>query len=125
MDRYISKDTVGAYMTDTCKWCKNAVAEFDGLQPDCEQCPLHRLKEKLKFVLDANVRPIAHGQWNGEADGYADGDPVYDIWSCSCCGMYFDEWDEMPDWKYCPNCGAQMKNKYKCTDIRGDNNAGL
>lgn len=49
------------------------------------------------------------GQWIGEADEYADGYPVYDIWSCSCCGKYFDEWDEKPDWNFCPHCGARME----------------
>jgi len=48
------------------------------------------------------------GHWIGEADGYADGELVYDIWSCSCCGKYFDEWDDKPTWNFCPNCGAYM-----------------
>ena len=50
------------------------------------------------------------GTWIGEFDGYADGCPVYDMWSCSNCGKYFPEWDERPDWKYCPNCGAHMED---------------
>ena len=49
------------------------------------------------------------GEWIGDGDGYADGLMVYDMWSCSCCGEYFDEWDDRPTWKYCPNCGARMK----------------
>ena len=48
------------------------------------------------------------GEWIGEADGYADGELVYDMWSCGCCGKYFPEWDEKPDWNFCPNCGADM-----------------
>lgn len=62
----------------------------------------------LKDVPSVDTVPVRHGQWVGESDGYADGYPVYDIWSCSCCGTYFDEWDEKPTWKYCPNCGAKM-----------------
>lgn len=46
------------------------------------------------------------GEWIGDSDGYADGEPVYDIWSCSVCGKYFDEWEDKPDWKFCPNCGS-------------------
>lgn len=46
------------------------------------------------------------GMWIGEGDGYADGSMVYDMWSCGCCGTRFDEWEEEPDWKYCPVCGS-------------------
>ena len=54
------------------------------------------------------IQPKA-GNWLGlEADGYADGYPVYDLWECSECG---EEWkgedDTLP--KYCPNCGAKME----------------
>ena len=52
---------------------------------------------------------IHKGGWYGEADGYADGHPVYDIWSCSECGTYFEEWDDKPTWNFCPCCGADMR----------------
>lgn len=48
------------------------------------------------------------GNWLADFDGYADEEPVYDMWWCSECGEYFDEWDDKPTWKFCPNCGAQM-----------------
>lgn len=47
------------------------------------------------------------GRWIGEADGYADGGLVYDMWHCSSCD-YFIEDDEEPTFHYCPNCGAKM-----------------
>lgn len=47
--------------------------------------------------------------WYGEADGYADGELVYDMWSCPICGKRFEEWEEKPDWNFCPNCGADMR----------------
>lgn len=45
------------------------------------------------------------GEWIGEADGYADGELVYDTWYCSNCGYVVDD-DEPPTWNYCPNCGS-------------------
>ncbi len=57
-----------------------------------------------------DAEPIKHGHYIGESDGYADGYPVYDIWSCSECGCYFEDWDDKPTYKYCPNCGARMEN---------------
>ena len=55
--------------------------------------------------------PVRHGEWYGEADGYADGELVYDMWYCSFCGKRFEEWDEKPNWNYCPNCGARMEGR--------------
>lgn len=57
-----------------------------------------------------SLRP--RGTWEGTADGYADGELVYDTWTCSECG-YTAETDE-PDCltKFCPNCGAKMEVGY-------------
>ena len=57
---------------------------------------------------DLKADPVRHGRWEGTADGYWNGELVYDIWNCSECGFDADGADERPDWKYCPNCGAKM-----------------
>lgn len=54
------------------------------------------------------AEPVRHGRWEGTADGYWNGELVYDIWNCSECGFDADGADEKPDWNYCPNCGAKM-----------------
>lgn len=56
----------------------------------------------------ADVVLVRHGEWQGTADGYADGELVYDMWNCSKCGFDADGAEERPDWKFCPNCGARM-----------------
>lgn len=70
-------------------------------------------RKKAGFPCDdfmsADVAPVRHGRYIGEYDGYADGSPVYDMWYCSECGCYFEEWDEKPTYNYCPNCGADMR----------------
>lgn len=75
----------------------------------------------MKFIVDEakkaptidpeSLRPTAH--WQGEYDGYADGNPVYDVWNCSACGYCVDDGTDDPDMlpKYCPNCGARC---YPC-----------
>ena len=69
-----------------------------------------------KAVPAADVRPVVRGTWVGDYDGYADGAPVYDMWSCSKCGKIFLEWDERPDWNFCPNCGADMRPREEAPD---------
>ena len=50
------------------------------------------------------------GQWNGEGDGYADGELVIDVWHCSNCDYRIDDGTDDPELlpKYCPGCGARM-----------------
>lgn len=64
--------------------------------------------EYLDEIPTADVAPVRHGRWEGTADGYADGELVYDMWACSECGFDADGAEEKPEWKYCPNCGAKM-----------------
>ena len=63
----------------------------------------------IDSIPAADVRPVVRAEWYGEADGYADGELVYDMWSCPVCGKCFEEWEEKPDWNFCPNCGADMR----------------
>lgn len=73
------------------------------------------LKENFELVNDDsifNMSVVRQGCWVGTADGYADGELVYDMWECSECGYDADGADEKPNWNFCPICGA---------DMRGDN----
>ena len=69
---------------------------------------LSEVVECISNLKAGDVAPVVHAEWYGEADGYADGELVYDIWSCPICGTYFEEWDEKPTWNFCPQCGARM-----------------
>lgn len=62
----------------------------------------------IERIPAADVAPVRHGAWEGTADGYADGELVYDMWNCSECGFDADGAEEKPDWKFCPNCGSLM-----------------
>ena len=64
----------------------------------------------LKKVISGELVPVVRGEWEGPADGYADGELVYDVWDCSECGYCIDDGTDDPDLlpKYCPNCGAKM-----------------
>jgi len=62
----------------------------------------------IESIEPADVAPVVHGEYIGEYDGYADGNPVCDMWYCSVCGCCFEDWDEKPTYNFCPNCGAKM-----------------
>lgn len=58
--------------------------------------------------------PVRHGHYVGEADGYANGELIYDTWKCSECGCVFEDDYEKPTYNYCPNCGADMRGEEEC-----------
>ena len=69
--------------------------------------------KNLQSISDmpaADVAEVVYGQWEGEGDGYADGEIVIDVWHCSQCGYCIDDGTDNPDClpKYCPGCGAKM-----------------
>ena len=64
--------------------------------------------DQLRAAPAANAVEVVHGRWIPlEYDGYADGNPVWDLWECSECGEEHSG-DEDTLTPYCPNCGAKM-----------------
>jgi len=66
------------------------------------------LYARIMKLHTVDAAPVVHGRWVGiEYDGYADGNPVYDLWECSVCAEeHKGELDTLSN--YCPNCGAKM-----------------
>ena len=69
-----------------------------------------RLEAAILNIPAADVAPVRHGRWDGEGDGYADGEIVIDVWYCSECGYCIDDGTDDPNIlpNYCSNCGAIM-----------------
>lgn len=65
----------------------------------------------LDMAIERMKRLAVNGHWVGTADGYADGELVYDMWECSECGHEeeTDDPDTLPH--YCPDCGAKMNGE--------------
>ena len=63
--------------------------------------------DRMPTIDPESLRP--RGTWEGTADGYADGELVYDTWTCSECGYTVDTDDPDDLTKFCPNCGAKME----------------
>ena len=64
------------------------------------------LRTIKEYMENVEVRPM---QVELEADGYADGELVYDYGKCPKCGWEFEEDDK--DWEepYCCHCGQKLK----------------
>lgn len=90
----------------------------------CENCKVGEIQDRREYIefAAANVierltaenaalrEKVVQGQWEGEGDGYADGEIVLDVWHCSQCGYCIDDGTDNPKClpKHCPNCGAKM-----------------
>lgn len=103
LEGYISREAAVKYIkSEQCRTCSDI-----GL---CGNCAVLVAVKLLAKVPAADVAEVVHGQWEGEGDGYADGEIVLDVWHCSQCGYCIDDGTDNPDClpKYCPNCGAKM-----------------
>lgn len=61
-------------------------------------------QEIIKEIPAADVRPVVRGKW--EVGGMFD-----DIGRCSCCHYMFPLDTAMTEFHYCPNCGADMRER--------------
>lgn len=93
------------------------LAEIDDLADEFSEVDENGLhSERWRGIVDAkcvvvnapSVSDRLQGEWVGEADGYYNGELIYDTWYCSNCDYVVDD-DEPPTWNFCPNCGARMK----------------
>ena len=55
---YISREAVEQIIAAQCGECADACLEFDGIQPDCNQCLLYSAKKAIKSIPAADVRPV-------------------------------------------------------------------
>lgn len=90
--------------------------DADGLPKEAERDKDFRLVipecrvSRQPTIDPESLRP--RGTWEGTGDGYADGELVYDTWTCSECGYTVDTDDPDCLTKFCPNCGAKMEVGY-------------
>lgn len=55
MSDYISREAVEQIIAAQCGECADACLEFDGIQPDCNQCLLYGAKKAIESVPAADV----------------------------------------------------------------------
>lgn len=99
--RLIDADALEKTLDDVCVGICNCCSAFD---PEKWRCSL------IDHAPTIDAAPVVHAQWDGEGDGYADGELVFDVWHCSECGYCIDDGTDDPVYlpRYCPQCGARM-----------------
>lgn len=99
---------------ETCKRIYDCSADQRKSYPNVPQFmeALGMALTALRPVSREQVEKVWRGEWIGSGDGYADGELVYDTWTCSECGHVIDEEDD-PDMlpQFCPKCYAAMTDE--------------
>lgn len=83
---------------------KNAIEIQDQLKGVCSNDPQFLACE---MAIDALEKQIPK-KVIFSSDGYADGNPVYDLAECPKCGFTFEDGDGCWESTYCPNCGQRL-----------------
>lgn len=94
---------------------KKLIALFHTASEQSKMVDYSKIIETFEFATTILRTPTREqvekmrGEWMGSADGYADGELVYDIWECSHCGYVIDDEDD-PDMlpQFCPKCCSIM-----------------
>lgn len=124
MSEYIEREPLIKYCTAMLNLAQRHVQSGHG-ESDIWKA-IHRTQQEerkeflelLKNAPAADVAPVWHGRWIGlEYDGYADGEPVYDLWECSECGEEVRGEDVPDTHPWCHSCGAQMDGKVNKHEI--------
>ena len=104
MSRYIDKDEFIKSEIERC----GCVPVIGSCTADSALTCIAEGKEVKPVKPLEDLRP--KGKWIGlEYDGYADGNPVYDLWECSNCGNE-EKGEDVPEQNpFCRCCGAKME----------------
>lgn len=99
-DEYIRRDTALRAVTRRYGACRSPA----------QNRLLDEIRNEIRRAPAADVVEVVQGQWEGEGDGYADGEIVLDVWHCSQCGYCIDDGTDDPARlpKHCAGCGAKM-----------------
>ena len=109
MAEYIERETFLKEIEERyCLPCKEEGKDYNGCK--CRACWVDDMRGDVIGEPAADVAQVVHGEWQGEGDGYADGEIVLDVWYCSECGYCIDDGTDDPHIlpNYCPHCGARM-----------------
>lgn len=102
---FIDYEKLQLMIAGECIKCHEEAAKYDGVYPDCNECPLNSLRDGVRYFKRTDVAPVVHGKWEWEM---ADNGWANHI--CSECGWTKNtDIHVYLDYNYCPNCGSDMR----------------
>ena len=113
MAEYIERDKVLAKVQLACR-----IALLDEDPAGCDVAFSDDFAVAVDDIVEipaADVAPVVHGKWIDGADSFGAKRGQYRV--CSRCNICIPCVTEVakPYWRYCPNCGAHMKDGEECT----------
>lgn len=61
-----------------------------------------KIRDALMALPTVDAVPVVHGHWKEDPSGYG-------FWICSACGFVSEASAADVLYKFCPNCGADMR----------------
>lgn len=100
IERDIAKNAIGAIMPSMSTL--DGRGEYDHLVLAAQEMCVDAITA-IREIPAADVAPVVHGRWK-ENDNFDDG-----FWVCSSCGFVSEATAAHKLYKFCPNCGADMR----------------
>jgi predicted RNA-binding Zn-ribbon protein involved in translation (DUF1610 family) len=101
MARYIDADkAIEEARLSYCKDCNS----YNGVR--CRACGFDDAMTYIEYTPTSDVVEVKHGKWEKPTlnlECFADGYVI-----CSECNVMLPNITEIPEYYYCPNCGAKM-----------------
>ena len=117
MAEYIDRDAFKKSVEERyCKPCKAEKKDHNGCW--CRACWVDDMLDEVECFQPSDVAPVVHGRWEREPSSYwrwtSSGAVAVTrtTYRCGLCGR-----GTAVKSNYCPNCGAKMDGRNKCSVI--------
>ena len=101
--QYISREAAIEAIT-TAEQINNGGNKYNRYPPSHDE-----VLKRINSLPAADVQEVKKGKWEERKEGWGE------YWICTSCGGTLDTLDGEPpeaqDWKYCPYCGADMREE--------------
>ena len=81
---------------------ESVVFTVKGDAPSAEMRGANKIMSRIDTAPAADVAPVVHGEWRWAEDGHC---------KCTVCGQYATVKRVVIKTNFCPNCGADMRER--------------
>lgn len=112
-NEYIEKETVEQTIKDYLKRIAENAELLDALSDVAWNAAIETAYTAASRIPPANVKPVVRGEWEPwERGEYDEPRPFPKYFRCSACKIaYVKGVSGELTWRFCPNCGAEMRKE--------------